>query len=397
GGGARVHALRSRRLRHSTHAGASGRGNRPRRPVNARYSCGDEPRRHDVSAHATLNGIDFLEVLDDPAMPDEKRQRKLFVNFVKPLAPNGLKLGQVRIDGGVRIRNVLVSAITIGSGDANHVLTVEVDRAGDFSTYTLRLVRSSDDSDPPDGFDVVLAAVEFSFKASCPSPFDCRPGDVCAPEPVPAPVIDYLAKDYSSFRRLMLDRLAASMPSWIERSPADLGVALVEALAYVGDHLSYQQDAIATEAYLGTARRRISARRHARLVDYFMHDGCNARAWIHVHVTGDVVTPTHTLFLTRVDGQPARVPPATLDRALLERPLVFEAMHDAALFAAHNDMPFWTWGDRECCLPRGATSATLGGDYPHLAAGDVLIFEEIRGPRTGRVEDADPEHRHAVR
>src|SRR5262249_39570304 len=38
-----------------------------------------------------------------------------------------------------------------------------------------------------------------------------------------------------------------------------------------------------------------------------------------------------------------------------------------------------------------------GGDYPHLAAGDVLIFEEIRGPRTGRVEDADPEHRHAVR
>ena len=39
---------------------------------------------------------------------------------------------------------------------------------------------------------------------------------------------------------------------------------------------------MATEAYLGTARRRVSVRRHARLVDYFMHDGCNARTWVQV-------------------------------------------------------------------------------------------------------------------
>ena len=96
------------------------------------------------------------------------------------------------------------------------------------------------------------------------------------------PEIDYLAKDYASFRRLMLDRMAVLMPHWRERNPADLGVALVETLAYVGDHLSYQQDAVATEAYLGTARRRVSVRRHARLVDYPMHDGCNARAWVQV-------------------------------------------------------------------------------------------------------------------
>ena len=50
-------------------------------------------------------------------------------------------------------------------------------------------------------------------------------------------------------------------------------VALVELLAYAGDQLSYYQDAVATEAYLGTARRRVSVRRHARLVDYPMHDG----------------------------------------------------------------------------------------------------------------------------
>ena len=45
-------------------------------------------------------------------------------------------------------------------------------------------------------------------------------------------------------------------------------MALVELLAYAADNLSYRQDAIANEAYLATARQRVSVRRHARLVDY---------------------------------------------------------------------------------------------------------------------------------
>ena len=68
------------------------------------------------------------------------------------------------------------------------------------------------------------------------------------------PEIDYLAKDYASFRQLMLDHLALRVPGWTERSEADLGIVLVEILAYVADYLSYYQDAVATEAYLGTAR-----------------------------------------------------------------------------------------------------------------------------------------------
>ncbi len=57
---------------------------------------------------------------------------------------------------------------------------------------------------------------------------------------------------------LMLDRLAEMLPDWNERNPADLGIALVELMAYAADHLSYYQDAVATEAYLGTARKRVS-------------------------------------------------------------------------------------------------------------------------------------------
>jgi predicted phage baseplate assembly protein len=114
------------------------------------------------------------------------------------------------------------------------------------------------------------------------------------------PEINYLAKDYGSFRQLILDRLAVTMPDWKERHVPDLGVTLVELLAYAGDHLSYYQDAVATESYLDTARLRISIRRHARLVDYRLHEGSNARAWVTVWTKTDLppLKPKDFFFIT---------------------------------------------------------------------------------------------------
>ena len=176
------------------------------------------------------------------------------------------------------------AALTAGLDEPADVLLVRTDSTGDFSPYTLRLVAGAGSDEPPAGFDPLLASVEFSFKVECPSDFDCAPVCECPPELAEGPAIDYLAKDFQSFRSLMLDRLSLLAPEWTERSPADLGIALVELLAYVADELSYRQDAVATEAYLATARRRTSLRRHARLVDYVVHEGANARAWVRVFV-----------------------------------------------------------------------------------------------------------------
>lgn len=49
------------------------------------YSCCDELRRQAVRDHPTLNGIDFLEVIDRAAPTEAERQRTLEVHFVKPL------------------------------------------------------------------------------------------------------------------------------------------------------------------------------------------------------------------------------------------------------------------------------------------------------------------------
>lgn len=393
------------------------------------FRCCHASRRPAV-IKAGLNGIDYLEVVDRDVPVGTPRQRTLLVRCLREV--NDLGTAQVRLEGGDRITGIAVEWATPatafdprrrlpadvvfpradprsirafrqfcqGFPERAKVLVVRTAATGDFSTYRLCLQRSPVDRRPPEGFDPLSSAVDFSFKIECPADFDCAPPSTDRRELAASPAIDYLARDYASFRQLLLDRMAALVPEWQERNAADLGITLVELLAYVGDQLSYRQDAIATEAYLGTARQRISVRRHARLVDYFMHEGCNARAWVQVRVAGGPVTlPMHTRFLTRVPDLPERFSPGSIEAAHAEdtRPAVFESMHEAVLRDDHGELRFHTWSDSRSCLPQGATRATLAGHHPHLQPGDVLVLKEVIHPQTGAAADADHRHRHAVR
>ncbi|MER6187925.1 putative baseplate assembly protein [Streptomyces sp. NPDC001652] len=378
-----------------------------------RYDCRDADRLRAVREAGRLNGIAWVEVRDRDEARPLLRQRTLFVRLLAPPART-FGPGTVRIDGGRRVPVVGVQwaapatalppgedpALLDGQTGLDTLLVVRTAVRGDFSPYRLRLLAAPDDDRAPAGFDPLLAAVEFTFKAECEAETDCGPAVECPPETGTTPVIDYRAKDYGSLRALMLDRLALLAPGRLERTPADLGVALVELLAYVGDQLSYRQDAVATEAYLGTARRRVSLRRHARLVDYRVHEGAAARTWARITVQGEGVPLSQgTPLLTRVPNLPARfLPDGPEHRAALTAGAeTFETVEDAVLYATHDRFTFWTWGDSGCCLPRGATGATLLGHHPALKAGDVLVLAEVASPTTGRPQDADPAQRCAVR
>ena len=371
------------------------------------------PRRLEVLKRSgSANAIEFLEVLDLAAPPGVPRQQTLFVRLLR----SGFTLtpGNLQITGGERIPTVGIlwcaaanalppqaEAGLVDTVDAlPHTLVVRTDSSGDFSTYTLAIIAAAGSGSPPAGFDPRLSSIEFSFKVECPSDFDCAQPPACPPVIGARPEIDYLAKDYQGFRRLMLDRLSLLAPGWTERSAADLGIVLVELLAYAADNLSYRQDAIVNEAYLATARQRVSVRRHARLVDYFLHEGCNARAFVHFDVVGQgVALARRTQLLTRTPNLPTIVAPGSLELrdALENGAQVFETAHNAVLDERVNRMSFYTWGDEGCCLPRGATRATLRRHLDTLRVGDLLVFEEVVSPTTFVAEDADRTRRCAVR
>jgi len=369
----------------------------------------DAPRRERARA-ADLNGFDYVEV--------DCEGTELAVYFLGKAPAWEIRPQQLRITGGTRIRDIRVLEVNVDRSDdpdTDDVMRVRVDRAGDFSSYTLCIVALDPETGrasavPPPDFDARYACVCFSFRAACAGDLDCLPAPSCVEPRLPTPALDYLAKDYATFRRLILDRMALVMPEWTERHVPDLGITLVELLAYAGDQLSYYQDAVATEAYLDTARLRISVRRHARLVDYLLHEGCNARAWITIHTSTDLPLSTLDFFFTTgaagIDAPMLKA--EDLPRIEPEPWLVFEPLTAAGadqveLRVAHNEIHFYTWGESECCIPKGATQATLidpGANDAYqltLAPCDVLIFEEVLGAHTAAAADADPLRRHAVR
>jgi hypothetical protein len=366
------------------------------------YCCQQDDRREAVRRRRGWNGLDYIEVDDD--------QRTLRVYFLGKLPPELRKNKPgiekfLRLEGGQRVTGIKITdvdPVVDEDPEKDDFLVVQLDKYGDFSTYTLRL-EGVEDIDPR------YDHIDFSFKINCPSDLDCAPACTCEPALLSEPEINYLAKDYASFRQLILDRLALLVPEWKERHVPDLGIALVELLAYAGDYLSYYQDAVATEAYLETARRRISVRRHARLVDYNLHEGCNARAWLSLEVSSNVpLDPTKISFITGLNEALATRQTVLQWEELREmprqayevfEPLVAERAAPIQLRLARNEIHFYTWGEKQCCLERGSTSATLIDPDRglQLREGDVLILEEVLGPKTGVPGDADPLRRQAVR
>ena len=242
--------------------------------------CLGDLRRQAVRQATGRNGLDYVEAGDDPTTLVAYFLGKLPPELADD-APDPAR--HLRIEGGDAITDLKIMKVdphTDPDPERDDCLVIRLDREGDRSRYVLRLLDVA-------GIDPHYATAEFSFRIDCACELDCKPACDCAPPQLDEPRANYLAKDYTSLRQLILDRFALLMPDWRERHVPDLGITLVELLACVGDELSYYQDAVGTEAYLGTARQRISVRRHARLVDYRLHEGCNARCWVQVAVSTD--------------------------------------------------------------------------------------------------------------
>lgn len=182
---------------------------------------------------------------------------------------------------------------------------------------------------------------------------DCRPpAPAPARNPIPqqAQSIEYMAKDYDSFLRGMLDLIPSRLPGWKTRTEADLAMALLELFAYMGDTLSYYQDRVANEGFLRTALEYESVRRLLSLIDYQIKPGMAAKALLEIEVKpakSKAILKNFAVTTKSTDKQ---------------APVVFEAIEERVVYEQLNHVSL------HADVPSRATQAILNQELDLLLA-----------------------------
>ncbi len=306
--------------------------------------------------------------------------------------------GGSRIVAGALAGQVHVTAVT--ALDAR-TLRLRVEPVGDYSTYTLELVWDGSRIDP------FFASIGFKFRPGCFTN-DCAPPLPGRPAQ-PAPGIDYLAKDYDSFRHTLMVAMAERVPDWQSTSEADHDQVLVDLFAAAADELSDQQDRTMAEATLGSARKRVTLARHARLVDYHLSEGNQAGTWLAVDVAGGVAPFT-------LDDQELVVWTGSADAStdavfFVSRQQQLLAVQRQRLDPLLNQLRLHTWRDAQPALAAGSTEADLvplaglatqadAEALRDLVRGGLwreLAIVETLNPLTGTVNGRRRAHRQLLR
>ena len=332
---------------------------------------------------AQVNGIDYVDVGPD--------QTRLAVHFLNPVPVQGSLTGPVTITGGEVVTSVPADPVDDSAGspdwssdtEGRPVLAVTVPAPGDFSTYLLTV--------PSGKLDPFFSSAPFSFKANCPSTLDCAAPAPACPQPQTDQVpIDYLAKDFGSFRQALSEFSALRYPAWVERSEADVGVVMMEALAAMADELSYYQDRVAAESTIVTATQRLSAIRHARLVDYEPTPATTAATVLQLDVSagGTGSWTIDTPLLCRALGADGSVVDFEIEDPVL-------GIAGAASFAVdarwnRGALTPYYWDDSQRCLTAGSPGLYLSGQDLGLYPGQQLLLD------TPAADGADPPVRELV-
>lgn len=155
----------------------------------------DQRREALAASPALFNGIAGVEV--NPA-----DRTRLILRFVKdtpgpggvPEMAQSLGAGDFSISGGDRIRGVAVESVQPSGDD----LELQLSRVGDFSTYTLAI------DEDLHGFDPILREISFRFRVHCDTDLDCEEPAKDLEEPPTEPRLDYLARDFESYRTMFI-------------------------------------------------------------------------------------------------------------------------------------------------------------------------------------------------
>src|SRR6185437_9110043 len=186
------------------------------------------------------------------------------------------------------------------------------------------------------------------------------------------------------------------MPGWQPTSEAAFEVVLLDLFSAAADELSDYQDRVMQEAYWPTARKRITLRRYARLMDYFIHEGNQASTTVALNFPGSA-TYTIPAFQQAWTGLDKKSSSAVW----------FAASSSQFVAGLFSQVSLYTWSDVISTLAAGSTGADLAftsfadaNDAVSLIAnGKItrLLLEEWLNPMTGLSTDRDVSKRQIVR
>jgi hypothetical protein len=182
--------------------------------------------------------------------------------------------------------------------------------------------------------------------------------------------IDYLAKDFDTFKDIMISTIENRVFGWKPTSEADLDLVLIELLCAAADELSDYQDRVMNEAYINTARKRVSVARHARLIDYYICQGHQPNTWLAIELK-----PGEEIKLDKSDEikSSLRVKTSTDPRTNT----VYSTRGNLS-FMSHllNRFTLYTWNGANKNLKAGDTSADLRFVDKSLCSKDA--YKELR-------------------
>lgn len=100
--------------------------------------------------------------------------------------------------------------------------------------------------------------------------------------------VDLETRDFEAYRDdvLRTGGLAdAYLPDWTDRSELDLGVAMTEIFAFIGDNISYYQDRCANEALWPSITQRRSVIEQSKLIGYELQPPTSAQVELTIEVS----------------------------------------------------------------------------------------------------------------
>lgn len=313
--------------------------------------CAQSPR--------VLTGIDFVQIYN-PAI--QTLLRVFFIiepdDVTPPLAtgPGPTPASHILVDIRTLHGNIVSSVVSKAwhqvtlDALSRTCLEIQVAEPGGFEPYRLTLTHVPTGGNP-NQLDPFLSSVIFDFKQACPTGFDCEAGPCCTPDPGVDFPVDYLARDFESYRRALLDFAAQRYPDWKEPIEADEAVMLMEIMAAFGDEFAYLQDRNDTETRFASASQRSSQFALARLVDYRPDPGRAANGEVtFIAIAGGMVAADAVLWAA---GPTDNLVPFSLDLDVWVHPF-------------WNSLKLHNPNAEDKCLAKGQTSILLVAGDPGL-------------------------------